>query len=41
MTQFKQNQQFSVGLFIMLYKVVLTFKIIKTIKCNHSREIYN
>ena len=35
------EQFFSVVLFIMLYKVVLTFESVdKILKCNHSNESY-
>ena len=35
------EQYFHVVLFIMLYKVVLTFKYVdETLVCDHSNEIY-
>ena len=35
------EQYFPVVLFIMLYKVVLTFESVdETLKCNHSNESY-
>jgi len=35
------EQYFPVVLFIMLYKVVLTFESVdETLKCDHSNEIY-
>ena len=39
--QMKATEQYvPVVLFIMLYKVVLTFKSIKILKCDHSNESY-
>ena len=40
--QMKASEQyFPVGLFILLYKVVLTFESVKEIpKCDHSNESY-
>ena len=35
------EQYFHVVLFIMLYKVVLTFKsVVETLVCDHSKESY-
>ena len=39
--QMKATEQFPVVLFIMLYKVVLTFESVDEIlKCDHSNESY-
>ena len=34
------EQFFDVVLFIMLYKVILTFKSVKTLVCDYSNESY-
>ena len=34
------EQYYSVALFIMLYKVILTFSLYEFLKCNHSNQNY-